>query len=78
MTLGRMFDKQDPLAIVILARHGETIWNVEGRFQGVGDSPLSELELTADAFRPRVVYEGCHVGELAGLDGTRSEAKGAA
>ena len=30
----------DP-ASVFLARHGETTWNVERRFQGHGDSPLS-------------------------------------
>ena len=41
MTLGRMFDKQEPPTVVYLARHGETIWNVERRFQGAGDSPLS-------------------------------------
>jgi probable phosphoglycerate mutase len=26
-----------------LIRHGETLWNLEGRMQGHGDSPLSEL-----------------------------------
>jgi broad specificity phosphatase PhoE len=26
----------------LLVRHGETVWNVEGRWQGQGDSPLTE------------------------------------
>jgi len=31
------------VATLILARHGETTWNREGRFQGHADPPLSEL-----------------------------------
>ena len=69
MTLGRMFEKQDSPTAVFLARHGESIWNVERRFQGVGDSPLSE----------RGLEQARRVGRrLAGLDGTKSEAKGTA
>jgi len=30
---------------IILVRHGETPWNVEGRFQGQNDTPLSERGL---------------------------------
>lgn len=30
---------------VFLARHGETVWNVEGRWQGQADSPLTERGL---------------------------------
>jgi broad specificity phosphatase PhoE len=30
-------------ATIVLLRHGESQWIVEGRFQGQGDSPLSEL-----------------------------------
>ena len=31
---------------IILVRHGETTWNVEGRYQGQEDTPLSERGLT--------------------------------
>lgn len=27
---------------IVLVRHGETVWNAEGRVQGQGDSPLTE------------------------------------
>jgi broad specificity phosphatase PhoE len=27
---------------IIVIRHGETTWNLDGRFQGYGDSPLTE------------------------------------
>ena len=30
-------------ATIILVRHGQTVWNVEHRFQGAKDSPLTEL-----------------------------------
>ncbi len=30
------------MARIILVRHGETTWNVEGRYQGQQDTPLSE------------------------------------
>ena len=28
---------------ILLARHGETPWNAEGRYQGQRDIPLSEV-----------------------------------
>jgi len=28
---------------ILLLRHGETLWNIEGRIQGHGDSPLSAV-----------------------------------
>lgn len=31
------------MTILYLTRHGETQWNLEGRFQGWGDSPLTSL-----------------------------------
>ena len=38
-----MEKKIEPLAIrILLVRHGETSWNLEGRFQGRSDVPLNE------------------------------------
>ncbi len=34
---------------IILVRHGETTWNVEGRYQGQEDTPLSERGLNQAA-----------------------------
>src|SRR5262245_45575580 len=31
---------------IILLRHGETVWNLEGRYQGQLDSPLSTAGVT--------------------------------
>ena len=28
---------------IYFVRHGQTIWNVEKRFQGLSDSPLTEV-----------------------------------
>lgn len=43
-------------AKLIVVRHGETTWNVEGRIQGQGDSPLSKMgvaqaQAVADALK---------------------------
>lgn len=38
-----------------LTRHGQTVWNLEGRFQGWNDSPLSEKGIkNANALRERL------------------------
>jgi len=43
---------------ILLLRHGETLWNIEGRIQGHGDSPLSAEGLAqADALARRLVAE---------------------
>ncbi len=50
---------------LIFVRHGESVWNVEGRVQGIADPPLSErgreqarlvAERIAREFRPAAVY----------------------
>jgi len=48
------------LTTVILARHGETVWNLEGRLQGHGNSGLSDLgrrqaEALADCLAKREI-----------------------
>jgi len=32
-----------PKSTLLIIRHGETVWNAERRFQGHGDSPLTEI-----------------------------------
>ena len=39
-----MNERRSP-SLLALVRHGESVWITEGRFQGRGDSPLSELGL---------------------------------
>lgn len=55
-----------PTQRVLILRHGESTWNVEKRWQGWLDAPLTERgeaqaaararTLAHDGFRPRVVY----------------------
>ncbi|CAB1059569.1 Phosphoglycerate mutase (EC [Olavius sp. associated proteobacterium Delta 1] len=33
----------EPKTTLLIIRHGETVWNAEHRFQGHGDSPLTEI-----------------------------------
>lgn len=43
---------------ILLLRHGQTLWNIEGRIQGHGDSPLSAEGLAqADALARRLGAE---------------------
>ncbi len=43
---------------LIIIRHGESVWNREGRYQGQMDAPLSELGLRqAEALAERLRYE---------------------
>ena len=47
-----------PHCELIVARHGETLWNKEGRQQGHLDSPLSPLGIRqAEAIAERLAYE---------------------
>lgn len=46
------------MATVLLARHGETDWNREGRFQGHADPPLNDLgRAQARELADRLVHE---------------------
>jgi len=46
---------------LILARHGETAWNAEGRYQGQADVPLNETgRRQAAALAQRLAAEGVH------------------
>jgi probable phosphoglycerate mutase len=52
---------------ILLIRHGETLWNGEGRIQGHRDSPLSELgRAQAAAVGARLAAEG--IDHLASSD----------
>jgi len=47
---------------LLLARHGETTWNAEGRYQGTSDVPLSSRgEAQAQALACRLAREGFDV-----------------
>lgn len=56
---------------MILIRHGETVWNAEGRIQGQGDSPLTERGVAqVKAVARRLQHEqfttlyGSHLGRV--------------
>jgi len=54
--------KASSLTTVILVRHGETIWNLEGRVQGHGNSGLSDLgKRQAELLADRLVKRGIDV-----------------
>lgn len=43
------------MTTLYITRHGETLWNTEGRMQGWGDSPLTELGIKqAEWLRDRI------------------------
>ena len=61
---------------VFLARHGETLWNVERRFQGHRDSPLSERGLEqARRLGERLAREPLAAVYASDLGRTRSTAE---
>jgi len=60
---------------VLLIRHGETEWNVEGRIQGYLDSPLTDLGLTqAEALGARLAGEALDALLASDLGRTRQTA----
>ena len=43
--------------IIYLTRHGQTLWNIEKRLQGRGNSPLTEQGIErAKELRDRIKY----------------------
>ena len=44
-------------ATVVMLRHGESAWVAEGRFQGQGDSPLSEEGIEQAALAARRIAD---------------------
>ena len=60
-----MSDKQTTTLLVI--RHGETEWNIEERFQGHGDSPLTEAG-RAQAKALALRLKECHFDTLVSSD----------
>jgi probable phosphoglycerate mutase len=56
-----------PTTTFIVIRHGETLWNVQGRYQGHQDSPLTDIgREQADAAGRRL--RGCKVDRLIASD----------
>ena len=53
--LGGRFDWRYPIPMIYLVRHGRTAFNVEGRFQGHSDSPLTPLGLSQAAVVGRLL-----------------------
>lgn len=54
-----LFLRRSKVTRLILTRHGETLWNIEGRVQGAMDSPLTEKGiLQARVLGKRVQGEG--------------------
>ena len=51
-------------ATVVLLRHGESAWVAEGRFQGQGDSPLSEEGIAQAALAARRIADPLTVPSL--------------
>lgn len=56
-----------------LARHGQTNWNIEGRYQGHSDEPLNETGL-AQAVALAEIVEGARVRALYSSDLRRAHA----
>lgn len=57
------------MATIYLARHGETEWNLEGRYQGRLDSPLTargvlQAQTMGDALRNAGAIDAVHVSPL--------------
>ena len=60
---------------VLLIRHGQTSWNIEGRIQGYLDSPLTEVGLAqAEALAARLATEALDALHSSDLGRTRQTA----
>lgn len=55
------------MARILLVRHGQSVWNADGRWQGQADPPLSELgeEQAVAAARAVGLVEGIYASDLA-------------
>lgn len=61
---------------ILLVRHGESIWNAQGRWQGAADPPLSDAgRKQALALAHRVVDEGIDALVASDLDRARETAQ---
>ena len=61
---------------ILLVRHGESVWNAEGRWQGAANPPLSEAgRAQARALAERVVGDGIDGVVASDLDRARETAQ---
>ena len=56
-----------------ILRHGQTVWNAEGRLQGRGNSPLTALGL-AQAARQRAILEAVNLAGVAAFSSPQARA----
>ena len=55
------------MAILVLLRHGQSIWNKENRFTGWTDVDLSPLGIEESENAAKILLRTCHLGNGASL-----------